>query len=355
VRVAISAVEVSGLELAALLGRELAALGDVVLLRSPAGVGPVFGFVEGLRSTARAARALGRSVAELGRLRPDVLVAIGLPGFHLALGRRCRDMGIPVLLMVPPQFWAWGRGRVRVLQRSADCVVCVFAFEETALRRAGVNAHYFGYPLLDAVSVGESRERTMSRLGLAGSGEYVVFLPGSRPAEVRFHVPLFRQVFCRLRARCPVLGGVMVAEAASGLDADPMVWTREGRYDVMAHAACAVVCSGTATAEAAILGVPMVVTYHLDGLTRLLARLLARVESFSIPNLVAGQKLVPELLEPTPGRLARQVERLLGDPARREWQRAGLERVRERLGPAGAMSSVARQVAELAGRSGPIP
>jgi lipid-A-disaccharide synthase len=229
--------------------------------------------------------------------------------------------------------------------------VCLFRFEEELLRRAGVNAVYFGYPLLDAAVSRLSREQTLEKLGFGTSERYVVFLPGSRPAEITYHLSLFTDVLARLRRENGNVRGVMVEAGRSQKSEVPesgMVVVRENRYDVMRHADCACAVSGTVTAELAILGVPMVVCYHLPWLSRVLARALVRTPHFALPNILAGTQLVPESLEPEPEALVRMLQPLLRSSEERRCQLEGLARVAAALGPPGAMTRVCALVRELA-------
>jgi len=288
-------------------------------------------------------------------------VLVSFSGLHLPLGRRLRRRGVPVLYLGPPQVWAWGGWRKRRLRRAADEVVCLFRFEEEMLRRSGVDARYFGYPFLEGAVSRLSRAQTLEKLGFGPSERYVVFLPGSRPAETAYHEPLFRVVFEQLSRRTPAVRGVMVALEASPKSGvrspepgagsqetgDGIVVIRENRYDVMRYADCACAVSGTVTAELALLGVPMVVCYHLPWLSRVLARALVRIPHFALPNVLSGTRLVPEMLDPQPEVLVRTLAPLMLDSEERRRQLAGLAGVAAGLGPPGAMQRVCTLAREL--------
>ena len=320
---------------------------EVISLQDTAELGPVFGFGAGLRAGPRLGGLLGRAEASVIKLKPDAAVLVSFSGLHLPLGRRLQRHGIPVLYLGPPQVWAWGGWRKRRLRRAADRVVCLFRFEEELLRRAGVNAAYFGYPLLDSVTPGLGRAQVLEKLGFGPDEHYVVFLPGSRPSETGYHVPLFRAVFEHLRRQARGVRGVMVVleegrrQEAEVAESGMVVVSRD-RYDVMRHADCACAVSGTVTAELAVLGVPMAVCYHLPWVSRVLARALVRTPHFALPNILAGTLLVPEALEPGPEKLTRMLEPLLRDSAERREQVDGLAGVAASLGPSGAMASICR-------------
>ena len=358
VRIVVSAGEASGRAMLDQFKLEMARLDpacEVITLQDTARLEPVFGFWEGLRAGPRLRGVLDRAESSVAMLAPDVAVLVSFSGLHLPLGRRLRRRGIPVLHLGPPQVWAWGGWRKRQLRRAADAVVCLFRFEEELLRRAGMKAVYLGYPLLDGVRSSLSRERTLEGLGFGPSEHYIVFLPGSRPAEIAYHQPLFVEVLARLRRAAKRVRGVMVATEASPKSGagdreaeGGMVVVRENRYDVMRHADCACAVSGTVTAELALLGVPMAVCYHLPWLSRLLARALVRVPSFALPNILAGKRFVPEVLEPEPESLVRMLVPLMRDSAERRSQLDGLARVAEALGPPGAMARICALAREMA-------
>ena len=328
---------------------------EVLSLLERSEVEPVFGFAEGLRRGTGLRGMLDRTEAAAVRLEPDLAVLVSFSGLHLPLGRRLRRRGVPVLYLGPPQVWAWGGWRTRQLRKAADKVACLFRFEEELLRRAGVDAEYFGYPLLDGVVSNLSREQVMERLGFRPDERYVVFLPGSRPAEAGYHVPLFSEVYRRLQQIAGGVRGVFVS-AAEGTKSEVRsqntecrMGDTEYRYDVMRYAECGCAVSGTVTAELAILAVPMVVSYHLRWLSRVMARTLVRTPVFALPNILAGTRLVPEKLEPSAEWLAGMLEPLLSDSPERRQQVEGLARVKAELGPPGAMARICMLAREMAG------
>jgi len=336
---------------------------EVVSLNETSRLEPVFGFAEGLRAGPRMLGVLSRAEESVMKLAPHAAVLVSFSGLHLPLGRRLRKRGVPVLYLGPPQVWAWGGWRKRRLRKVADEVVCLFRFEEGVLRPAGVNAVYLGYPLLDGVASKLSREQTLEMLGFGPNEHYVAFLPGSRPAEVAYHRPLFAEVLARLRRTAGPVRGVMVTlercgerkDEGGGVKAEVgqnrMLNVSRDRYEVMRYADCACAVSGTVTAELAILGVPMVVCYHLPWLSRVLARALVRTPHFALPNILARTRLVPEMPEPEPEVLARMLEPLTRDSEERRRQVAGLSRVAAELGPPGAMRCICALARELAAAS----
>jgi len=359
----VSAGEPSGELLLGLLTKELAQQApdcEVGRLQDEVRLDPVFGFWQGLRAAASVRRSLAQAEGYVVRLKPDLTVLASYSGFHLPLSRRLRRRGLQILYLGPPQVWAWGGWRKRRLRGAADKVVCLFRFEEDLLRRAGVDAVYLGYPLLDSITARPSRAQTLQKLGLGRDEHYVVFLPGSRPAEIVHHRPLFTEVFAMLRRKVGGLRGVMVTAGASPESQvrspespSGLVSVSDNRYDVMRHADCACAVSGTVTAELAILSVPMVVCYHLQWLSRVMAQVFVRTPYFALPNILAGKRLVPEVLEPEPEVLARGLELLTRDSDERRQQAEGLARVRAGLGPPGGMARVCQLACQMAARRRP--
>lgn len=305
----------------------------------------VVGFFEGVRSIARGRRRLSAAVDRARELRPNVAVLVGTPGFHVPLGGRLRRLGIPVVLVGPPQVWAWGGWRVRSVRESADLVICLLPFEEPLWRSVGVRAVFLGHPLADLAT------ETADTPGGPARKEALLLLPGSRSQELAYHRPLFASVARDVSARRPGLGVVEVLFSGrndlAGLRAETLA-----RYGQMARARAALVVSGTATLELALLGVPQVACYHLSPLSRLAARLLVRTRYFSLPNILLGREEVTELLEPQPGALLVAVQSLLEDSgaAGRAHERA--VRLRQVLGPPGAAGRIAEAVLEAGLRRG---
>jgi lipid-A-disaccharide synthase len=299
----------------------------------------------------RAFRALRRQLRER---RPRVLVLIDFPEFNMRLARAARRLGVPVVYFIAPQVWAWRRGRVRAMSRDVSRVLAIFPFEVSVYQEAGVPVEFIGHPLLDVLP---ALDRDAARGGLASRDETLVgLLPGSRDAEVRRHLPVLLEAARRIVARRPrtrfalapasatPVSGVMAAVRTARV---PVQVVPGQAYRVMAAADLLLVASGTATLEAACYGTPMVVLYRLSSLSHAIARLLVRgVSHISLPNIIAGREIVPELIQgrATPDGLASAALGLLGDEAARTAQRLALLEVRTRLGEKGAGLRAARAV-----------
>jgi lipid-A-disaccharide synthase len=293
---------------------------------------------------------------EAGR-RPDLAILIDYPDFNLRLAAQARRAGVPVLYFISPQVWAWRQGRVRRMARIVDRLLVILPFEEEIYRRAGVPVDFIGHPLLDLVRTQRTRRQERSVLGLDPDRPLIALLPGSRRNEMKSHLGPLLEAAARLTGEFHDLQCLLVVaptfdrrEVADLVAAESPssgvrpVLVSEDRYDAVASADAAIVASGTATLETALLGVPMVVVYRMNPVTFALARRLMRLQDIGMPNLIAGRRVVPELVQAdcTGPSIAREVRRLLTDRAAAEQMRRDLAEVRDRLGRSGAIPRAAR-------------
>ncbi len=289
----------------------------------------VHGVVEVLPSLVRLFRAFRRLVREAERRRPTWALLVDFQDFHLRLARELKRRGVRVVQMVGPTVWAWRPGRVQALRGVLDKLLVIFPFEEAIFREAGIDADYIGHPLLDVVRVSLSRDEFMARQGWAPDTRVIGLLPGSRPAEVRRLLPVLleavRSLQASRRVQPFVVRAATIPEAtvrsmatAHGVPDLPTV-SGPAKYDWMANADLLVVASGTATMEAMLVRTPMIVVYKLHPLNWWVARRLVRVRYASMVNILAGEMVVPELLQDacTPTAVARLAQELLDRPDRR--------------------------------------
>ncbi|MGC1417022.1 MAG: lipid-A-disaccharide synthase [Candidatus Acidiferrum sp.] len=316
----------------------------------------VVGITEILSHRPSLIRAMRHLVSEARRRRPPFAILTDFPGFHLRLARKLRPLGIRNIYYICPQFWAWRPWRVRVVRRRFAQALCIFSFEESFFANAGVPTKFIGHPLVGAVHPTQTREEFCREQNLDPAQSIVTILPGSRHAELAQHLPIIREACTRIHSQHPAQFVVAAAtqanvnELQSGWNPSLHVRVVENQtYNALAAADAAIVSSGTATIEAALLDVPMVVVYRVTPLTALLAKPLVRTKFFSMVNLIAERPVVSELIQKdfTPDRVSQEVLRLLNDPSAREILRAGLAEVRLRLGPPGAVDRAADAIASL--------
>lgn len=315
----------------------------------------VVGLLEVLRHLPRLF-GLVRDLAEQAiALRPDVAVLIDVPDFNLRLARRLAAAGIPVIFYVGPSVWAWRSGRVAAFRRVATKMLVLFPFEVEVWRQAGVDVSCVGHPLLDEIPTKAVARRPRT----------VALLPGSRRSEVKRHLSILLEAAQRLRDRgkadrfvIPVAPSLDAGElqrlvdqssvasavelVSSGVDPEP-------RRTAVQEASVALVASGTATLETALLGTPQVILYRVNALSYWLGRLLTKIRFLGLPNLISGRGIVPELLQSdlSPERLSAAAEDVLSNPVP---QASALLELRERLGPGGASAKAADLVMEVLSR-----
>ena len=317
----------------------------------------VVGITEILSHLPSLIRAMRRLVAEAERRQPAFAILTDFPGLHLRLARKLKRRGIKNIYYICPQFWAWRPWRVRVVRRRFAKALCIFPFEEKFYGDAGVPVKFIGHPLVGAVHASLDRHAFFRDQNLDPQKKLVTVLPGSRAAELRQHLPILREACQGIHRDSPtqfVLAAAPGANLASLREAwpppqVPLKIVLGQTYNALAAADAAIVSSGTATIEAALLDVPMVVVYRVTPLTALLAKPLVRTPFFSMVNLIAGKRAVPELIQNdfTPSRVASEVFRLLNDQSARESLRRDLAEVRQRLGPPGAVERAADAILEL--------
>ena len=311
----------------------------------------VTGLTEALRVLPRSWGIYRRLVAAARASRPDALVVIDYPDFNFRLMAAVHRLGIPVIYYVSPQLWAWRPGRMKAMKRFVDRVLPIFPFEEPLYRQAGVDVRFVGHPLIDLARAGEAREPFLRSLTLDPNAPVLALLPGSRPNELTRLAPVLIAAVPAIASRVP--GVQFVVARAPHLDASlfegfgiPGVTLRivEGRADDVLEASDAVVtASGTATVQTALHGKPMVVLYKLSPMTYRLGKPLAKVDMYAMVNLIAGERVVTELIQDacTPEAVADEAVSLLVDPARRSRMIARLHDVRTALGGPGASARAA--------------
>lgn len=319
----------------------------------------VVGLLEVLRHLRRVRGIFHDVLREVDERRPDLAVLVDYPDFNLRLARALRARGVPVVYYVSPQIWAWRRGRISTIRETVRHMIVIFPFEEALYRNAGVPVTFTGHPLVDLVQPARDPVGFLRSLGLDPARPVVAVLPGSRPQEVAHNLAPLAGGLARLRDRRPelqcavaVAPGLDAAGIAGALSPVPATLVSGKTHELVGAATCGIVASGTATVEAALLGTPMVVVYRLSPLTYALGRPFVRVPHYAMANLIAGRRVVTELIQSafTPEAVASETLALLDDPERRAEVRRGLGVIRERLGPPGASERAAALVAALVDR-----
>ncbi len=318
----------------------------------------LFGFLEivsSLRSTIGIYRSLK---ASLTRDRPSAVVLIDYPDFNLRLAKSAKRLGIPVFYYISPQLWAWRPGRVKKVDRYVDRMAVVFPFEPDFYQRHGVEVSFVGHPLLDVMDPPRPKEEVKTELGFDPSRPLLGLLPGSRMSEIKAHLPLMLESARRLNAGRPNGVALAVAQADSLGSGELTPFLELGPKDVklvaghthdLQNAADVILtASGTATLETALMLTPMVVIYRLKLLSYQIFRRMVKIEHVAMANLIAGEEVVPELLQndARPDNIVTELNRILDSPEDRRRMVEGLTLIRKKLGGQGASLRAARLLLE---------
>ncbi|MGO9602593.1 MAG: lipid-A-disaccharide synthase [Candidatus Binataceae bacterium] len=310
------------------------------------------------------ASTIGRTLSAFRALRriirtecPDLVILIDYAEFNLILSGVAKRAGAKVLYYITPQVWAWRRGRIGKISARADRLAVVLPFEKEIFARAGDRVSFVGHPLLDRVKPTQGRKETLARHGLPPDARLIALLPGSRHAEVQYMMREFAQaarILAHDHGLTPVVALAPTLKPADlakldGVDLSDVRIIEDDTYSIIAASELALVTSGTATLETALLECPMVISYKVSGLTYILGRMLITgVDFIGMPNILAGRKIVPELIqgEMNARSLVRAAEPLL-TPAIRAGTVAALKSLREKLGAPGAAARVAVTALEM--------
>ena len=367
-RVAVVAGETSGDALGAALIGALRARAGAIEFRGVAGPAmqaagcvalagadelAVMGLIDPLIHLPRLLRLRAMLIDRIGAWRPDVFVGIDAPAFNLGLAGRFKSLGIATVQYVSPQVWAWRPGRVRQIARRCDLVLCLLPFEPEFYRSHAVRAEFVGHPLADQTPLVPDRAAARAALGVAASAAALALLPGSRVGEVHRLAPAFIATAIELSRRrpglqllAPMANAAARTEFEAALAAAPQAAGLNLRLldgqarSALTGADAALVASGTATLEALLCRCPMVVAYRVGAVTAVLLRTLrlVRLPYFSLPNLLAGEALVPEFFQEAVSseNLSGAIEHALDDVARREYLQREFLQVHQSLRAGGA-------------------
>ena len=318
----------------------------------------VMGITEVLPKIPRILQVMGGLARAAAERRPACAILVDIPDFNLRLAARLKKLGIPVAYYVSPMIWAWRRGRVKTIARLVDRMLCILPFEEEFYREAGVAARYVGSPVVEQMPSPASAAAFRQKLGLPVETPTLALLPGSRMSEIRRILPSMVGAAKQLVAERPGLQVVVpvaptipreeILSRFEGSGVQPVLV--EGRApEVVGASDAAIVASGTAALEAGLMQRPFVVVYRVSLVTYLVGRMMLKVAHVALVNLLAGRRVVPELLQGdmTPERIAGEIRRLWVPGAPREEMLQGLEEVRTRLGAHGAAARAAESVLEL--------
>ena len=291
--------------------------------------------------------------------KPDLLVLIDYPDFNWRLAKRVKKFGVKILSYIPPSAWAWRKSRAKTCAEIADEFIAIFPFELPVYQKAGAKISFLGNPLVDTVKTTLSAEDAKKFFNVAEGEHVILLLPGSRKQEIKLLLPeMIRaaEILSAVRPTkffLPVADGVNVEEIAKKISAAKVEinLTRKFRYDLMKISDAAMATSGTVVLEAALLNLPCVVLYKMARLNYFIGKLLVHIDNFSLPNILAGKKIQPELLqdEVKPEKIAEEILKLYRGEVHREKVLEELKNACGKLGEEGAAARVAKKILEVAG------
>jgi len=314
----------------------------------------VIGFVEVLKNLRHLLSIFSDIKRRFRTHKPDILVLIDYPGFNVRLAEVAKNMGIHVLYYICPQVWAWHAGRVNKITKAIDEAVVVFPFELEIWKKAGADVSWFGHPLVGITESKISAKKFRADLNL-GEGPVISILPGSRYQEIYYILPgLLDTAEIILKERpsskflLPIAGTIsdaIIKPHLSGRNL-PITLLRGQTYEAIESSDLALVASGTATLETAIIGTPMIIVYQTNWFTSILSKFLIQAPHIGLPNVLAGKQIVPEFIRWNfkPAAVAREALSILSDPEKHRLIRDNLHQVRITLGETGASGRVADHI-----------
>lgn len=321
----------------------------------------VVGLIEVFGKLARLRKIKNCLVREASKRRPDAAILIDYPGFNLTLARALKRLAVPVIYYICPQIWAWHKGRLNSIERYVDLALLILPFEEEIYRKAGLRAAFVGHPALDSAMPSMTRREAIGFFGLEdGRGPIIGLMPGSRTGEVKKHLSPMLEAAAMIKSRMAGCQFILpVAKTLNGAIDNGLI-NRFGldvklafdkTYDAMAICDFIIASSGTATIEAAILGIPMAVVYKVNPLTYVAAKLFVRLRHIGLVNIVAGKEVAPEFIQRRlrPFDVARDAMRILREEALRAKAKAQLLAVTSKLGPPGASGRAAAEIMSYLG------
>lgn len=322
------------------------------------GLSHSFGLIEVLSTIKELRDAFNRAKKVIDDLRPAVCVLIDYPDFNFRLGQYAKRKGIKVLYYVSPQVWAWRKGRVKKMKQIADRLAVILPFEEEIYRGKGIEAEFVGHPVMEEIF--ESGYRIDQRVK-RDNRPVVALLPGSRPSELKRHLPIFYELADKVKKE---FGGCEIILPLA-LNIDTSIFDKELRslefkgveirqgdtLGTLSIADAAVIASGTATLQAALLCVPMVVIYRLSKLTYLLGRLILNVKYISLVNILSGKGIVPELIQDRarPDLIMMELKRLFTDRYYRDDMISNLNSLKDLFSKRNPSLRVTEMIAEMTG------
>jgi len=315
------------------------------------------GFFEIITHIPRLKRIFNHLEKETQRSNPVAAVLIDSPDFNLRLAKRLKKLSIPVLYYVSPTVWAWRRRRLKAIKKTVEKMLLIFPFEEKIYKQNSIPAIYIGHPLKERVKLSLSRENFLKKYNLASGKIIILILPGSRKSEVKYHMPTLIQAIEKIKREFNAQFLLLLAE---NLEEDHVTSVipphlnklkilKQDGYEALAYSDIALSSCGTANLEAALLGTPVVSFYRISPLSYHLGVRFVKIKNYSIVNILAGEKVIPELIQRhfNAENLLRETRRILGSETVRSEMRVHFDRINSLLGDKVASENAARELEKM--------
>jgi len=315
----------------------------------------VVGFFEVLKHFAIFKKIFSDLETLLETRKPDAVILVDYPGFNLRFAKIAKEKNIPVIYYISPQIWAWGENRIHEIKKCVDKMIIIFGFEENLYKEAGVKVSFVGHPFLDIVKPGWKKEETIKITHMKHDSIKIGLMPGSRKKEIEKHLPAMLKACEIIKNKIPNAEFIIsrIKEIDQNLY-DKIIRRSKIKthslenkpYEVMDISDLVIVSSGSATLEVAIMEKPIVVIYRTSFLTWLIAKNLIKIQNIGLVNIVAGQRIVPELVQfdVTPENIAKESLAILNDHKKIHEIKENLRKVKSKLGETGASSRAAHAI-----------
>ncbi|MDL2280587.1 lipid-A-disaccharide synthase [Selenomonadales bacterium OttesenSCG-928-I06] len=342
------------------MGGQMMREAGVEIVYDIAGLG-VIGLVEVIKNLPKFFKLRSFLADIMDKEKPDVLVIIDYPGFNMKLAKVAKNKNIPIVSYISPSAWAWGKGRAKEMAGLVNMVAAIFPFEAKVYEEAGANVTFVGHPLLDVVKPSMTKEESYEYFEASPDNPILMLMPGSREQEIEnLLTPMVKSCenIAKVLPNCqfylPVASTISLEMIESKISASSakirLTKADDKNYDLMNIADVAIASSGTATLELALLQVPSVIIYRVVPLTYYLGKILVKIPNIGLPNIIAGRKIMPELLQNqiTVENITQEALKLLNNQEVKDKVLTDLEEVRQKLGNPGALERVAEVILSFA-------
>jgi lipid-A-disaccharide synthase len=322
----------------------------------------VIGFIEVLKHYSIFKKAFDLTLEKIRQIQPIALILIDYPGFNLRLAKKVKQMfpDVKIIYYISPQVWAWGKKRIKLIEKIVDKMLVVFDFEATLYNDNNIDAEFVGHPLMESVVLSENKAELVKAKGFTPSDTIIALLPGSRQIEVKRLLPVMLASADKLHQQMPEIKFILIKAAniktatmetyLKNYQHLPIKVISEHSYDFLSICSYAWVCSGTATLETAILGIPMLITYKTSFFTWFISKLLIKLPYIGLVNVVANKKIVPEFIQGQSNKnniTDCTINFLNKDPAFQQHQKQNLLTVKYKLGTGQVNKNAAQAILKI--------